>query len=121
MNQIMTGAAVVLIFIFMLLSPQEVFDGAADGLLLWFQIIIPTLFPFMLISNLLIESGGIRLIARVTGRFFYAHIRHIALWFIRCPYRLSVRLSDGREISGRSGEKRENLTGRRTIPAFLLQ
>ena len=70
MNQIMTGAAVVLIFIFMLLSPQEVFDGAADGLLLWFQIIIPTLFPFMLISNLLIESGGIRLIARVTGRFF---------------------------------------------------
>lgn len=70
MNQIMTGAAVVLIFISMLLSPQEVFDGAADGLLLWFQIIIPTLFPFMLISNLLIESGGIRLTARVTGRFF---------------------------------------------------
>lgn len=70
MKQILTGSAVIVIFISMLLSPREVFDGAAEGLLLWFQVIVPTLFPFMLVSNLLIESGGTDLIARVTGKGF---------------------------------------------------
>ena len=70
MKQILTGSSVIAVFILMLLSPREVFDGAADGLLLWFQVIVPTLFPFMLISNLLIESGGTDLIARVIGKGF---------------------------------------------------
>lgn len=62
------GIMTVLLFTAMLLSPKAVFAGAEEGLLLWFQIVIPTLFPFMLISNLLLNSGGLGIISRVFGR-----------------------------------------------------
>ena len=35
--------SVILLFFIMLSFPQEVFDGASEGLLLWFQIVLPTL------------------------------------------------------------------------------
>lgn len=54
----------------MLLFPNAVFDGASEGLLLWFQIIFPTLFPFMLITNLLLVSGGLSFIAGILRRPF---------------------------------------------------
>ena len=33
--------SVILLFFIMLSFPQEVFDGASEGLLLWFQIVLP--------------------------------------------------------------------------------
>ena len=41
-----TIALCILTFAAMLAFPKAVFNGASEGLLLWFQIIIPTLFPF---------------------------------------------------------------------------
>ncbi|WP_461816192.1 nucleoside recognition domain-containing protein [Faecalimonas sp.] len=41
----------------MLIKPNETFVGASEGLLLWYQIILPTLFPFMIITNLLIRTN----------------------------------------------------------------
>lgn len=69
MRQSGFAVVVVLLFVFMLFAPQAVFSGAADGLLLWFQIVLPTLFPFMLISGLLLETGGLRIISGIFGRF----------------------------------------------------
>lgn len=68
MRQWGPGVIVVLLFGFMLFAPQAVFSGATDGLLLWFQIVLPTLFPFMLISGLLLETGGLRIISRIFGK-----------------------------------------------------
>ena len=61
---------ITLIFGTMLLFPRAVFNGASEGLLLWFQIVFPTLFPFMLITNLLMESGGLACISRILRRPF---------------------------------------------------
>lgn len=65
--QYTTGIMAVILFAAMLFSPHAVFSGAEEGLLLWFQIIFPTLFPFMLISSLMLEGGGLRIIAGLFG------------------------------------------------------
>ncbi len=58
----------VLLFVSMLLSPRAVFSGAEDGLLLWFQIVFPTLFPFMLVSSIMLAGGGLSVISKLFGR-----------------------------------------------------
>lgn len=74
LRQYMPGLTAVLLFISMLLSPRAVFSGAEDGLLLWFQIVFPTLFPFMLVSALMMAGGGLSVISglfgKVLGRIF---------------------------------------------------
>lgn len=73
-SQHVSGLAAVFLFIFMLLSPKAVFSGAQEGLLLWFQVVFPTLFPFMLISSLMMEAGGLKVVSAIlgnlTGRIF---------------------------------------------------
>ena len=59
------GSLTVFLFLAMLVSPDIVFTGAADGLLLWFNTIFPTLFPFMFITAILLKSGGLNIIANV--------------------------------------------------------
>ena len=54
----------------MLFSPKAVFEGAESGLLLWFQVVFPTLFPFMLVSGLMLSGGGLVVISRIFGRLF---------------------------------------------------
>lgn len=43
---------VLLLFLF--LQPSEAVSAAKNGLLLWFNVIIPNLFPFIILSNLII-------------------------------------------------------------------
>ncbi len=56
-----------LLFFFMLFRPEETFHGASEGLLLWFQIILPTLFPFIIITNLLIATDTLYDISRLAS------------------------------------------------------
>lgn len=58
---------VIVLFILMLLFPEQVFAGASDGLLLWFQSVLPTLLPFLILSNLLIWTHAVDWIVRITG------------------------------------------------------
>lgn len=46
---------IFLFFIAMLLFPIPTLNGASNGLLLWFQTILPTLLPFIMISNMMIQ------------------------------------------------------------------
>ena len=57
----------IFVFILMLLFPKQVFAGASDGLLLWFNSVLPTLLPFMILSNLLLRTHAIDWIVRITG------------------------------------------------------
>ncbi len=68
-------AAAILFFCLMLLFPQTVVTGAAKGLLLWFQVILPTLLPFIIISNLLIHTQAIDVISKVTAPVFCRFFR----------------------------------------------
>lgn len=54
----------IISFGFLVLFPGTAFDGAKSGLLLWFQVVLPTLFPFLVITNMMerllpISSGRI--------------------------------------------------------------
>ena len=69
-KDLFAGSVIVLLFGAMLFSPRAVFSGAESGLLLWFRTVFPTLFPFMLISNLLLRGGGLSVISRIFGRPF---------------------------------------------------
>lgn len=63
MKQFFVLSAMIGLFVAMLCFPQATFDGASNGLLLWFQIILPTLLPFMIFSNLLVRTNAIDYIA----------------------------------------------------------
>ncbi len=45
---------IVCFLILLLLFPEACISGAKQGLLLWFQTVLPTLFPFMLLSKLMV-------------------------------------------------------------------
>lgn len=52
-------------FLFVILCfPMDTFHGATNGLLLWFQTILPTLLPFIILSNILIQTNCVYYISR---------------------------------------------------------
>ena len=65
--------ALVLLSLFftMLLFPETVFQGACDGLLLWYQILIPTLFPYLIVTGLLLKTDGAAVVSRLLFRPFH--------------------------------------------------
>lgn len=65
---ILSGAIPVGLFFAMLTAPEAVFRGAQDGLLLWFRTVLPTLFPFITVSGIMIAGGGLSVISAVFGR-----------------------------------------------------
>ena len=74
MKRLLATLCVTLFFAAMLLFPQAAFQGASLGVLLWFHTVLPTLLPFLIISNLLIHTGAINMISRILApilcRFF---------------------------------------------------
>ncbi len=50
---------ITLLFFALLLFPKAVFHGAKDGLILWFYTVFPTLFPFVIIANLMTQTNAI--------------------------------------------------------------
>jgi hypothetical protein len=56
-------------FTFLLFFPGIVLDGARYGLNLWFSTLVPTLLPFMVFSNFLIQSHLIEDLLYLPGRF----------------------------------------------------
>ena len=60
----------VLVLLLLLSHPKLSFRGAQAGLLLWFNVVLPTLLPFMLCSSLLISWGGAELLSRPLLPFF---------------------------------------------------
>lgn len=62
--------SIVLYFLLLLCFPAQSINGAAQGLQLWFQSVIPTLFPFAVLSSLLIRTQAMLLLNRCTSPFF---------------------------------------------------
>lgn len=69
MKQLLILFLVLSFFLLMLCFPQFSFLGASNGLLLWFQILLPTLLPFMILSNLLIRTNSVLYISRFLRPF----------------------------------------------------
>lgn len=121
--------SLILLFLFMLLHPSEVFLGAQTGLLLWFRTVLPTLFPFMVISSLIIHTDTLRQIAKIAGmpfsRFF--HVSKVSSFAILagflCGYPMGARITaDLIETGQITQEEGGYLLSfcNNTSPAFLL-
>lgn len=48
---------IVIVIIYLLSSPASACDATRTGLLLWFNQVLPALFPFTVISSILLQSG----------------------------------------------------------------
>lgn len=47
-----------LVFLLLLLFPDIAKSGASDGLFLWYNSIVPILFPFIILSNMMVTTGS---------------------------------------------------------------
>ena len=66
-----TYAIIFIAFFFIMLCfPSETLSGATNGLLLWFQIVLPTLLPFLVLTNFFIQTNSIYYISCLCGTFF---------------------------------------------------
>ena len=61
------GLAVLMMFL--LLYPRFAAEGARYGLLLWYTSVVPSLFPFMVLSSLIVSSGGVSLLMKPVRAF----------------------------------------------------
>ena len=69
MKKIISLFIIIGFFVIMLIFPRQTFEGAESGLLLWFQIVLPTLLPFIILSNLLIHTNAVTYISLIVKPF----------------------------------------------------
>ena len=70
MKHFFINILIILFFFILLIFPEIVFDGASSGLLLWFNIVLPTLLPFLIISGILINTSAIHILVKCTSPVF---------------------------------------------------
>ena len=115
----------ILCFFVMLLFPSEVFEGAKSGLLLWFLTVLPTLFPFLLISRLLLDSCACsllnKLLAPVISRLFGISFAFIVGFLCGYPMgaKITADLFHARQISKAEASYLLSFCNN-TSPAFLI-
>ncbi len=60
--------------ILLLISPSTAYEGARNGLVLWGSVVVPTLLPFMICSNIIVALNAIRIlifpVRRLLHQFF---------------------------------------------------
>lgn len=60
----LTAVSCAFILIFIFIYPREVMLSAKAGLLLWYNSVLPSIFPFLITSGILIEIGVVRKLGR---------------------------------------------------------
>ncbi len=65
--RVLISIGTILLLIILLVFPKAALKGAETGILLWFNVIVPTLLPFIIVSNLIINLNLTTYIAK----FFY--------------------------------------------------
>ncbi len=61
---------VILLLLYMFVEPQKALLASQQGLMLWFQTLLPTLLPFIILSNLVIRTGTAEKILSPFRSFF---------------------------------------------------
>jgi sporulation integral membrane protein YlbJ len=70
-RKLLSKAFIVLFLILILFFPVSSYNGAKKGLLLWFNTILPTLLPFIIISNLIIRLKITEPLSKLFYPFFH--------------------------------------------------
>ena len=64
MKRYLSALVLLSMICFLLFFPKEALSAARSGLLLWYQNLVPVLFPFMILSNLLIRTDTISILLK---------------------------------------------------------
>lgn len=67
MRKLISSCLMLLLFLAFLIYKNEVVSGAAEGLLLWYRFVLPSLLPFMILINVMMHTDTVSLLARVLG------------------------------------------------------
>ena len=62
-SSIFTFISIGLVII-MIINPSQCFEAASSGLHLWYSVVVPSLLPFFIISEIMVSCGGAALIGR---------------------------------------------------------
>lgn len=64
MKKLLYCLVIFILLAFLLIDPVHAVDASRAGLLLWFHTLVPTLLPFLILSNLLITLDGVAYLTR---------------------------------------------------------
>ncbi len=70
MKKLFSPLLLSLLFLFLLLFPAQSFAASKNGLLLWFDTLLPTLLPFLIISQLILKTPLINVLKSYLGPVF---------------------------------------------------
>lgn len=99
MKRISVISAVLLLLFFMLAFPTEALEASKRGLLLWFEVLLPSLLPFIILSSFLIRSNFIHRILGICPVLWNilfgvtAHGAYALILGIFCGYPMGVKLT----------------------------
>ena len=129
MKKIVSLFIIIGFFVIMLIFPQQTFEGASNGLLLWFQIVLPTLLPFIILSNLLIHTNAVTYISTIVKPFVQKlfHVSDDGCYAIfvgfLCGYPMGAKvvadLIQTEKISGEEGQYLLSFCNN-TSPMFII-
>ena len=70
MKRIFPLLILTFLFCFLLVFPMETLEASKTGLLLWFDTVLPTLLPFLILSQLLLKTSLVDIIQKMSGPAF---------------------------------------------------
>ena len=70
MKKIVPFIIIAILFFFLLFFPQISLDASKTGLLLWFDTVLPTLLPFLVLSQLILKTPYIHYFQKFLGPIF---------------------------------------------------
>ncbi len=91
--------SVILLLSYMFLHPQKALLASRQGLLLWFHTLLPTLLPFMILSNLVIRLGTAEKLLSPLAPFFRLFFglspsgAYVYLLGLLCGYPMGAKLT----------------------------
>ena len=120
---------VILLFFLSLIQSHVTFVGASSGLILWFQTLVPTLFPYMIFSALIVRTRGLDYLGTFLGSLFQKlfHVSSAGSFAVisgfLCGYPMGARVTADLVLTGRITHEEGNylLTfTNNTSPAFII-
>lgn len=97
-NNIIRRFIPVLLLGLLLSAPSVSIRGAADGLLLWFNIVLPTLSPFLICTQMVVALDGVQLLTKPFYPLLHAMFGlsmqgcYVLLCGLLCGYPLGAKL-----------------------------
>ena len=96
-------------FFLFLFCRDAVISGASEGLILWYRYVLPTLLPFMILTQIIMQTDTIHLISQISGNFMrhfpgvsdYGCFAVIAGFL--CGYPMGAKVTSDLVISKRIG------------------